>query len=38
MNLTGSGSWGKFVVEELSNHIAANFGNMRRFFLQNISG
>jgi len=26
-----NGGWGKSVVEELSNHIAANFGDMRGF-------
>jgi len=31
-----NGGWGKSVVEELSNHIAANFGNMRGFSPQNI--
>ena len=33
---TKKGGWGKSVVEELSNHIAANFGNMRGFSPQNI--
>jgi len=31
-----NGGWGKSVVEELSNHITANFGNMRGFSPQNI--
>ena len=31
-----NGGWGKSVVKELSNHIAANFGNMRGFSPQNI--
>jgi predicted nuclease of restriction endonuclease-like (RecB) superfamily len=31
-----NGGWGKSVVEELSNQIAANFGNMRGFSSQNI--
>jgi len=31
-----NGGWGKSVVEELSNHIASNFGNMRGFSPQNI--
>jgi len=31
-----NGGWGKSVVEELSNHIVANFGNMRGFSPQNI--
>jgi predicted nuclease of restriction endonuclease-like (RecB) superfamily len=33
---TKNGGWGKSVVEELSKHIAANFGNMRGFSPQNI--
>jgi predicted nuclease of restriction endonuclease-like (RecB) superfamily len=33
---TKNGGWGKSVVEELSNHIAVNFGNMRGFSPQNI--
>jgi predicted nuclease of restriction endonuclease-like (RecB) superfamily len=33
---TKSGGWGKSVVEELSNQIAANFGNLRGFSPQNI--
>ena len=31
-----NGGWGKSVVEELSNHITANFGDMRGFSPQNI--
>jgi len=31
-----NGGWGKSVVEELSNHIVANFGNIRGFSPQNI--
>jgi predicted nuclease of restriction endonuclease-like (RecB) superfamily len=31
-----NGGWGKSVVKELSNHITANFGNMRGFSPQNI--
>ena len=31
-----NGGWGKSVVEELSDQIAANFGNMRGFSPQNI--
>jgi len=31
-----NGGWGKSVVEELSSHITANFGNMRGFSPQNI--
>jgi len=31
-----NGGWGKSVVEELSNHIAANFGDIRGFSPQNI--
>jgi predicted nuclease of restriction endonuclease-like (RecB) superfamily len=31
-----NGGWGKSVVEELSNHIAANLGNIRGFSPQNI--
>ncbi|MCL1865493.1 MAG: PDDEXK nuclease domain-containing protein [Spirochaetes bacterium] len=31
-----NGGWGKSVVEELSNNIAANFGNIRGFSPQNI--
>jgi len=31
-----NGGWGKSVVEELSNQIAVNFGNMRGFSPQNI--
>jgi predicted nuclease of restriction endonuclease-like (RecB) superfamily len=33
---TKNGGWGKSVVEELSSHITANFGNMRGFSPQNI--
>jgi predicted nuclease of restriction endonuclease-like (RecB) superfamily len=33
---TKNGGWGKSVVEELTNQIAANFGNMRGFSPQNI--
>ena len=31
-----NGGWGKSVVEELSNHSTANFGDMRGFSPQNI--
>ena len=31
-----NGGWGKSVVEELSNHITANFEDMRGFSPQNI--
>ena len=31
-----NGGWGKPVVEGLSNHVTANFGNMRGFSPQNI--
>jgi len=31
-----NGGWGKSVVEELSNHITASFGDMRGFSPQNI--
>ncbi|MDR2103530.1 MAG: PDDEXK nuclease domain-containing protein [Treponema sp.] len=33
---TNNGGWGKSVVEELANHIAAHFGTMRGFSAQNI--